>query len=149
MEEIESNTHEMPRFGDLTNLSPEKLQGLETVLTSILALPVARETYAQIIHGTPTRTPYSEDIKAHRSPFLETIVTTDDSKPSDQAMQLYEEIRAAFAPQTLRIDLKARICSLIIPCRKLILPDLTRHSWPKIIKMRYRVAVNTGYAFWR
>lgn len=106
MERTDSNTSEMPIFGDLTNLSPEKLRELETVLNSILALPVARETYAQIIDGKPIRTPYSEDIKALRSHLRETIIVKDNPKPSDQAMQLYEEIRTKFAPQTLEIDLK-------------------------------------------
>lgn len=106
MGRIESNADKMPIFGDLTNLSHEKLRELETLLNSILALPVARETYAQIIDGTPIRTPYSEDIKALRSNLRETIIVNDNSKPSDQAMQLYEEIRTKFAPQTLKIDLK-------------------------------------------
>ncbi|CAF9935560.1 MAG: hypothetical protein ALECFALPRED_006476 [Alectoria fallacina] len=113
MEEVASPSYEMPGFGDLSNLSPEKLQELETVLTSILALPVARETYAQIIDGTPTRTPYSNDIKAFRSHLMETIIVSDNSKPSDRAMQQYEEIRTAFAPQGLKMELKARTPSLI------------------------------------
>ena len=46
----------MPSFGDLTNIDPEKLQDLETVLTTILALPIARDTLAQVIEGRPTRT---------------------------------------------------------------------------------------------
>ena len=108
MGRIESDVNEGPIFGHLTNLSPEKLGDLETLLKSILALPVARETYAQIIDGTPIRTPYSEDIKALRSRLRETIIVNDNSKPSDQAMQLYEEIRTKFAPQTLKIDLKVR-----------------------------------------
>ncbi|KAF6227183.1 hypothetical protein HO133_008625 [Letharia lupina] len=106
MESVELSANEMPAFGDLINLSAEKLQELETVLSSILALPVARETYAQIIDGKPTRTPYSEDIKAHRSGLLETIIVNDNSKPSDGALQQYEEIRRTFVPQGLKIDLE-------------------------------------------
>lgn len=87
----------MPTFGDLTNLSPEKLQELETVLNSILALPVARETYFQIIHGTPSRM---------RSHLRETIVVNDSLKSSEKAIQLFEEIRTKFALQNLKIDMK-------------------------------------------
>lgn len=114
----------MPRFGDLSNLSAEKLQELETVLKSVLALPIARDTYAQIIDGTPTRTPYFDDIKARRSRLKETIILSDSLNPTDQAMQLYEEIRTTFAPQGLKIDLKARTSSLIIV--HLIKPDSTQ-----------------------
>ena len=48
--EVKMNPHtnEKPTFGDLTNLGVEKLEELQTVLTSVLALPVARVTYAQI-----------------------------------------------------------------------------------------------------
>lgn len=108
MQKISSNPNEMPDFGDLTNLSAEKLQELETVLTSILALPVARETYAQIIDGNPIRGPRAVHINASTS------LVSDNTKPSDRAMQLYEEFRTAFAPQGLRIDLKVRTTDLIL-----------------------------------
>lgn len=124
MQKIPSIPGEMPTIGDLSNLSVEKLQDLERVLKPILALPIARDTYAQIIDGTPTRTPYSDDIKANKSPLSETIIVSDNSKPSDRAMQLYEEIRTTFAPQGLKIDLKARTSSLII--LYLIKPDSTQ-----------------------
>ena len=104
----------MPIFGDLSNLSAEKLQELEKLLELILALPIARDTYAQIIDGTPTRTPYSDDIKARRSPLNETIIVSDNSKPTDRALQLYQEIRTTFAPQGLKVDLTARTSSLIM-----------------------------------
>ncbi len=113
MQEIESNPGEMFRLGDLSNLSAEKLQELETLLKSILALPVARDTYAQLIDGAPTRTPYSDDIKAVASPLSETIIINDNSEPSNRAMQLYQEMKATFAPQGLKIDLKARTSSFI------------------------------------
>ena len=114
MQKVQSNPGEMPDIGDLSNLSAEKLQELETLLKSILALPIARDTYAQIIDGTPTRTPYSDDIKAFRSPLRKTIIVNDNSEPSGRAMQLYEETRTTFAPQGLKIDLKACTSSLMI-----------------------------------
>lgn len=123
MQEIESNPGEMFRLGDLSNLSAEKLQELETLLKSILALPVARDTYAQIIDGTPTRTAYSDEIKAMVSPLSETIIISDDSESSDRAMQLYEEVKKSFAPQGLKIDLKARTSSFV--ALHLIKPNFT------------------------
>ena len=99
---------EIPTFGDLTNLSFEKLQELETLLESILASPLARDTYAQIIDGSPIRTPYSDGIKADENSWRETIIVGDKTKPSDEALQEYEKIRTGFAPQILRIDLKVR-----------------------------------------
>lgn len=105
MEEIKSDTDEMPTFGDLTNLSPEKLQELETVLNSILALPVARETYSQIIHGTPSRM---------RSHLRETIVVNDSLKSSEKAIHLFEEIRTKFALQNLKIDMKVATFLIVL-----------------------------------
>ena len=105
---MEPNPVENPTFGDPTNLSVEKLQELETVLESILALPLARDTYAQIIDGSPIRTPYSDDIKTHGSLMRETIIVGDKTKPSNDALQEYEKIRRGFAPPMLRIDLKVR-----------------------------------------
>ena len=110
MQQVESNPGEMC---DLSNLSAEKLQELETLLKSILALPIARETYAQIIDGLPTQTPYSNDIKALKSFLTETIIISDNSEPSDRAMQLYQEIKTTFAPRKLKIGLKARSPSFI------------------------------------
>ena len=105
---MEPNLVEKPTFGDPTNLSFEKLQELERVLESILALPLARDTYAQIIDGSPIRTPFSDDIKAHKSSLRETIIVGNKIKPSDDALQEYEKIRRGFAPQILRINLKVR-----------------------------------------
>lgn len=93
----------MSRIGDLSNLSPTKLEELETVLASILALPVARQTYAQIIDGKSTRNLASLDFIALRSPIV-----NDGSKPSDRAVQLYEDFRVTFVPQGLKIDLQVR-----------------------------------------
>ncbi len=107
---MNANANDISRFGDLTNLSAGKLQELETILTPILASPVARETFAQIIDGMPIRTPYSDGIKASRSHLRKTVIVGDKTKPSDLALQQYDEVRKAFsAPQQLRIDSKARI----------------------------------------
>ena len=109
---MELNPVENPTFGDPTNLSVEKLQELETILKSVLALPLARDTYAQIIDGSPIRTPFSDDIKASKSSWRKTFIVGDKSKPSDHALQEYEKIREGFAPEVLRIDLKVRTPSL-------------------------------------
>ena len=105
---MQPNSVENPTFGDPTNISVEKLQEPETLLDSIWALPLARDTYAQVIDGSPIRTPFSDDIKAHESSLHATIIVGDKTKPSDHALQEYEKIRRGFAPQVLRIDLKVR-----------------------------------------
>ena len=98
---MESHAKEMPTFGDLTNVSIEKLQDLDTILATILALPIARETFTQIIDGKPTRTFHSqEDQPSHD--------INDHAKPSDRATQEYETIKKTFASQDLIIDLKVR-----------------------------------------
>ena len=107
----------MSGFGDLTNVTVEKLQELETVLQAILALPIAKDTYAQIIDGMPTRTPYSDEYRRDReagSTLYSTIIESDNTKPSDEAVQEYEKIKAAFAPQHLIIDLEVRTHSIFI-----------------------------------
>ena len=111
---MESFVKNKPGFGHLTNLDPEKLQDLETVLTKILDLPIARDTFAQVIEGRPTRTPYSDEIKKSKDPFDKTIIISDNVKPSHDAVQRFEEIKAAFAPQDLIMDLKVRCLSILI-----------------------------------
>ena len=96
---------DFPTFGHLSNLSVGKLKELNTVLTSILALPIARTTYAQIIDGIPTHTPFSIDTQGHRSQLLETILPSNKAKPSDKAIQEYEKIRTGFRLRILRLDL--------------------------------------------
>ena len=97
-------------FGDLTNISSAKLEDLEAAVGAILALPLARDTYAQIIEGRPTRTPYSDKIKGTKSTFYKTIIVSND-KPSDEAVQEYDKIRTAFALRHLVIDLKVCLSS--------------------------------------
>ncbi len=84
---MESNVTEVFAWTGISNLSAEKLKQLETVLTSILAMPIARDTYAQIIDGSVVR---------------------DHSKISDKAIQRYEEIRKGFTPRALNIDTQVR-----------------------------------------
>ena len=103
---MESYVNTMPTFGDLTNVSVEKLQELNAVLAKILALPIARDTYAQIIDGKPTCTPYSDKDKASQP------------QPTEQAMQEYEKIRKAFAPENLLIDLKVRDPSILVHLKR-------------------------------
>ncbi|CAD6593633.1 MAG: hypothetical protein ASARMPREDX12_007362 [Alectoria sarmentosa] len=99
-----SRAADVSGFGDLTNVSAERLQELEILLRSILALPIAKTTYAQIIDGMPTRTYFSDEYRD--SDYYTTIIDSDKVKPSDQAMEEYEKMKTTFAPQDLIIDLK-------------------------------------------
>ncbi len=80
---METNVTEVSTWPDISTLGAEKLQQLETIMTSILAMPIARDTYAQIIDGS---------------------VVHDHSKISDKAIQQYEEIRKGFTARALKID---------------------------------------------
>ena len=146
---MEPTTDDNASFGDLTNLSAEKLQELDTVLTSILASPTARNTYAQIIDGAPIRTPLSDKIadrvKSSQSSYWKRTIVSGRAKPSDNAMQEYEKIRTAFAPQNLRIDLNVRN----VLWYRLLLPDVNWHRLLKSIKTHHQVVVNIFCAFWK
>ena len=113
---MESFVKPQSSFGDLTNVDPKKLQDLETVLTTILASPIARDTFAQIIEGRPTRTPDSDEIKKSKDPSRKTITNGNNVKPGREAVQRFDEIKAAFGPLDLIIDLQVRRLSLLILC---------------------------------
>ena len=102
---MESYASKVPTFGDLTNLSVEKLQELDDVLKTILTLPIAQEIYAQIIDGNPTHPIY---------PNERTSSVSGKSKPTNHALQEYEKIRNTFASQDLLIDLKVRNPFLVL-----------------------------------
>ena len=102
---MESYASKGPTFGDLTNLSVEKLQELDTVLKTILALPIARDIFAQIIDGNPTHPVYPNERMSSVS---------GNSKPTDQVLREYENIRNTFASQDLLIDLRVRDPSLVL-----------------------------------
>lgn len=50
---MELKINQAPGFLDLFHLSAEKLRQLDAVLKAVLALPIAQDTYAQIINGKP------------------------------------------------------------------------------------------------
>ncbi len=87
---MDFNVPEASGNAELVPLSAEKLRQLETVLKSILELPIAQDTYAQIIDGEPTQQPGLESTIAR--------LTNDTTilGPSDEAMQKYEEVRKVF-----------------------------------------------------
>lgn len=120
---MDTKAHENLNFGDLSNLDVNKLQELDTVLASILALPVTQEASSQIIAGKPTRSPFSDDIKTKRCYMHETFIDSDNAKPSDQAVREYENIRKAFTPQSLKIDLN--VCTLPLVRDRVVNSDPT------------------------
>ena len=82
---MESSTNEVSGFTELTHLSAEKLQPLDAVLKSILALPIAHETFAQIIDGN-----------------------TWNSNPGHRARGRYKEFIKQFSADILKLD--TRVC---------------------------------------
>ena len=83
---MSSNISKDPGFTELSNLSSEKLQLLDTVLASILALPIAQDTFAQIIHGKAAW----------------------QSSPSQRAREQYKIFRKSFSAQVLKLDTQFR-----------------------------------------
>ena len=77
-----SNINKMSDFTQLIHLSAGKLQQLDTVLTSILLLPIAQDTFAQVIHGK----------------------TTWQSSPSEVAREQFDEFRKSFSAKVLKLD---------------------------------------------
>ena len=109
---MESIASGMPSFGNLTNIDPEKPRLGDTPYDN--SSLIARDTFAQIIEGVPIRTPFSDEIKNSRRSFSKTIIVRDNAKPSREAVQKFDEIKTAFAPQNLVIDLKVRSLSILI-----------------------------------
>ena len=104
---MESSVKEKSEFAMLVPLGAEKLQQLETVLKSILALPIAQDTYAQIIDGKSSQ---RSDMESRiQSLFTETTTVS----PSGGAMQQYEEIKnvfkawKVFVARACKVDTKA------------------------------------------
>lgn len=98
--------NEAPGFSDLIHLSAEKLQQLEVVLESILALPIAQETYAQIIDGERIRQPLldsSTQGSSTEDSSAETAIVSDRPKPSSWAIQQYRKFMKDFV-DTLKIN---------------------------------------------
>ena len=83
---MESTTNKILDSANLSLLSTEKLQELDRVLRAILALPIAQDTYAQIIYGKRTW----------------------ESNPSPEAREQYDEFRKAFVTQALKLDTQVR-----------------------------------------
>ena len=81
-----STLNQLSGVSDLLHFSVEKLQQLDVVLKSILALPIAEDTFAQILDGRPSW----------------------QSKPSDEARQQYGEFRKAFSVQALKLNAQVR-----------------------------------------
>ncbi len=104
---MESQCTEMPTFVELAGLDPEKLQRLENTLAVILALPIARDTYVQLIDGRRTWQSY---VDSNTYGFRnEVMIVSDHPDPSEEALQLYEEIRTNFTAQDLKIDVKVHL----------------------------------------
>lgn len=83
---MKSNIKNDIGFTELANLSSEKSQQLDTVLKSILALPIAKDIFAQIIHGKPTW----------------------QSNPDQVAREQYNRFRKNFSAQGLKLDTYVR-----------------------------------------
>lgn len=91
---MKSYVNEICEFTDLDHLSASKLHQLDTVLKSILALSITRDTYVSIIDGKlPSSTPG----------------LSNQSTGSHKAREQYEEFRKAFTAQVLKLD--TQVCS--------------------------------------
>ena len=83
---MESKVDKNFHVSDLRILYPEDLQQLDNILKILLNTSVAHNTFAQIIDGRPTL----------------------QSQPSQKAREKYNEFRASFSAQRLKLDTKVR-----------------------------------------
>ena len=79
---MESEVDTDHKLSDLSTLYPEKLQELDTILKIILDTSVAQDTFAQIIHGSPTW----------------------HSQPSQEAREKFNDFRASFSAKSLKLN---------------------------------------------
>lgn len=83
---MESKVDNDNNLSDLSTLYPEKLQELDNILKIILNTSIAQDTFAQIIHGSPTW----------------------HSQPTQEAREKYDQFRADFSADILKLDTKVR-----------------------------------------
>ena len=102
---MDSPVEKLPTFADLTNLSSDKFQQLESTLAFILASPAAQDTYAQLIDGKPTWQSYANNPGFPN----EVTIVSDHPNPSDEALQQYEEIRAGLTLHAIKMDINVQL----------------------------------------
>ena len=83
---MESKVNMDVHLSDLSILDPAKLQQLDNILKILLNSSVAQDTFAQIIDGRPT----------------------EQSQPSHEAREKYNEFRASFSAKVLKLDTQVR-----------------------------------------
>ena len=83
---MESKIDKELHLSELTVLDSEELRQLDHVLKIILNSSIAQDTFAQIIHGRPSW----------------------ESQPSQEAREKYNEFRAIFSAQSLKLDTEVR-----------------------------------------
>ena len=127
---MEMNANEATELTSLDHLNAAKLQELDAILKLILALPITRATYAQIIDGKLQN---------------RTAAVSGQLNPSPKATKQYEDFREVFTANALKLDTQ------VIPCRTLA--DRRSHadgySWSKVTKMRRWVVVNIHCGSWK
>ena len=105
--------NEQPLFAGIASLSGEKLQMLQSTLTSILASPAAEDVYAQLINGKSTQQSSMHPLESRD----EVATHSDSSKSGDSAIQLYRNIRRSLKLQLLKVDNNVYLAVVIFPCR--------------------------------
>ena len=83
---MESRAKKDHHLSDLSILWPENLQQLNNTLKILLNSSVAQDTFARIIDGRPSW----------------------ESQPSQKARERYNEFRASFSAQDLKLDHQVR-----------------------------------------
>ena len=83
---MKSKAYKEFHLSDLSILDPGESQQLDNVLKILMNSSLAQDTFAQIIDGRPTR----------------------QSQPSQEAREKYNEFRASFSANDLKLDTQVR-----------------------------------------
>lgn len=92
-------------FADLPNLKSEKLQELQNILASILVSPAAESVYAQLIDGKPTWQSSADHPRSHH----EAAINSDQSNPSNCAIQQYQSLRTSMESIMLLLKIDVNV----------------------------------------
>ena len=93
-------------FVNPVDLDADKLTSLQKAVKSILALPIALYTFAEIIDGKPSSPSPMRELQGL---VVDYSKLSDGSEPDQEAMRLFKEFRSKFDVRNVKMDIKVPI----------------------------------------